>query len=89
MDTAKYFRRRYPKDPLFFIIGEDSIKTLWDWKDIDGLLGILSFVAVNRARCPVSSSQIRHRLRHQRSIRGLTPLPVVRYIQQKGLYVQQ
>jgi len=88
VDTARYFRRCYPKDQLFFIIGEDSIQGLWDWKNIDGILSILSFVAVNRERCPVSSSQIRHRLSRKQSIERLTPAAVIGYIRQKGLYVQ-
>jgi len=31
VDTAGYFRRCYPKDRLFFIIGEDSVRGLWEW----------------------------------------------------------
>lgn len=88
VDTARYFRRLCPKDQLFFIIGEDSIQGLRDWKNIDGILSILSFIAVNRERCPVSSSQIRRRLSHRQSINGLTPAAVIGYIRQKGLYVQ-
>ena len=88
VDTARYFRRRYPKDQLFFIIGEDSIQGLGDWKNIDRILNILSFIAVNRERCPVSSSQIRRCLSRQQSIQGLIPAAVIGYIRQKGLYVQ-
>ncbi len=88
VDTARYFRGCYPKDQLFFIIGEDSVKGLRDWKNIDGILSILSFIAVNRERCPVSSSQIRRRLSRKQSIQGLTPPAVIGYIRQKGLYVQ-
>ncbi len=88
VDTARHFRRRYPKDQLFFIVGEDSIKGLWGWKNIDEILNILSFIAVNRERCPVSSSQIRLRLSRKQSIQGLTPAAVIGYIRQKGLYVQ-
>lgn len=87
VDTARYFRRCYPKDQLFFIIGEDSIQGLWGWKNIDEILSILSFIAVNRERCPVSSSQIRLRLSRKQGIGGLTPAAVVGYIRQKGLYV--
>jgi len=88
VDTARYFRRCYPKNQLFFIIGEDSVKGLGDWKNIDGILSILSFIAVNRERCPVSSSQIRRCLSRKQSIEGLTPAAVTGYIRQKGLYVQ-
>ncbi len=88
IDTAKYFHRRYPNDQLFFIIGEDSIKGLGSWKDIDGILGILSFVAVNRRWYPESSSEIRDRLSHKRGIEGLTPAAVVSYIQKYNLYVK-
>ena len=88
VDTARYFGRLCPKDQLFFIIGQDSVERLWEWKDIDGILSILSFVAVNRERCPVSSSQIRRCLSRKQSIKGLTPAAVIGYIRQKGLYVQ-
>ena len=89
VDTLKYFRRRYPKADLFFIIGEDSSKRLSEWKDFDTISSLASFIAVNRSQCPVSSSQIRQKIAGRQSIKGLTPRVVADYIQKKGLYVER
>ncbi|MBF0521488.1 MAG: nicotinate-nucleotide adenylyltransferase [Candidatus Omnitrophica bacterium] len=49
IDTVEHFRSIFPKDTKFyFIIGEDALTTLSDWKDIDRLTELVDFVAVNR-----------------------------------------
>ena len=86
VDTARHFHRLYPREQIFFIIGEDGIQGLDSWKNIDGILNILSFIAVNREQCPVSSSQIRQRIKRAQSIKDLTPDAIAKYIYKHRLY---
>ena len=47
--TIEYLRARLPKTAkLFFIIGEDSLSTLSQWKRISDLVKLVHFVVVNR-----------------------------------------
>lgn len=46
--TARYFKSKYPKAKLYFVIGADALKTLHQWKEFNELRKIVSFVAVNR-----------------------------------------
>lgn len=49
VDTIKELKSRFnDDDEFYFIIGSDSIPELKKWKDIDNLLKIIKFVAVNR-----------------------------------------
>jgi nicotinate-nucleotide adenylyltransferase len=48
IDTADYFRRRYPKGKLFYIIGDDHLSTLHTWRRIEDLARKVSFIAVYR-----------------------------------------
>ena len=49
--TARYFKKvSLSEAKLFFIVGGDSYKNLKQWKSIDELVKIFTFVAVNRPR---------------------------------------
>ena len=49
IDTVRFFRKKYPKSTtLFFIIGADELNALKGWKDINELVNLVSFIAVNR-----------------------------------------
>ena len=86
VDTLKYFRRCYPESALFFIVGEDSVARLREWKNLDKIVCMASFIAVNRRWWPVSSSQVRRQLGRGKTIRSLIPAAVVRYIKRYNLY---
>lgn len=61
IDTARYFQKIFPAGTkLYFIIGGDSLGTLRHWKQINELLKIVSFVAVNRPGFRPSRTRIRH-----------------------------
>lgn len=38
-DTINYFKKAFPNDDIFYILGEDSFLTLNTWKNYDQLLG--------------------------------------------------
>src|SRR5690348_5114005 len=49
IETVRYFRQIYKnKAKLYFIIGGDSLVTLPTWRQIDELLKLVTFIAVNR-----------------------------------------
>lgn len=49
IDTLRYFRGKFSKDTkLFFIIGGDLLPQLNEWRYIDEILKIASFIVVNR-----------------------------------------
>jgi len=65
VSTAKYLRRRYGKGArLYFIIGEDSLEGLRQWKDIGELMKIVQFAVFPRSqRSPVKKNKSVLRLR--------------------------
>jgi len=87
IDTLRALRARHPKAQLFWITGEDNVRGLSTWKDFPAIIRMAAFIAVSRAWFPVSSSEVRQRLRQKKSIRYLTPDSVIRYIKQHRLYV--
>ncbi len=106
IDTIRSLKDQLPQGTratrIFFIIGEDSLATLKNWKEIDKLLKLVKFVVVNRPGSKVtsqikttsvempgldiSSSEIRNRIRDRKTIRYLVPEEVKTYIQKHKLY---
>jgi nicotinate-nucleotide adenylyltransferase len=48
VDTLRALRRRWPRARLFFIVGEDSLRDIPDWRDPAGLLGLATPVVARR-----------------------------------------
>jgi nicotinate-nucleotide adenylyltransferase len=48
IDTIKEFKRRFPKDELYFIIGSDLLKYLADWKDLNEIIQMVRFIVATR-----------------------------------------
>ncbi|MCD6093245.1 MAG: nicotinate-nucleotide adenylyltransferase [Candidatus Omnitrophica bacterium] len=102
IDTVRELKKRYPRDEFFFILGSDSWGQFSSWKDSDELLKLIRFAVMERKGfslrengsilrisgevLPISSSQIRERVKQNKSIRYLVPERVRRYILRKGLY---
>ena len=119
VDTLTELRAEHPDATLDWVIGDDNIEKLLEWKSLDTIFSLANFVVLKRtgsssadlpgglaARCssaeerpphgaiafaenatvPVSSTEIRRRLRDGESIAGLVPPRVSRYIHQYGLY---
>ncbi|MDD2680314.1 MAG: nicotinate-nucleotide adenylyltransferase [Candidatus Omnitrophica bacterium] len=53
IDTLKEFKRKYPADELYFIIGSDLLKYLDDWKDLAEINKMVKFVAATRPGYPL------------------------------------
>ena len=49
IETVRELKRKYGKDAeIYWIVGADSVLEMLSWKDVDELLSICKFVAINR-----------------------------------------
>src|SRR5215212_884462 len=120
VDTLEELRATYAGDTLDWIIGDDNLAQLPQWKSIDRIFELANFAVLtrgtpasrrldgerlaprvtkprNRPKCgaivfaenamiPISSTEIRTRLRAGESIEELVDPRVARYIHHYGLY---
>jgi nicotinate-nucleotide adenylyltransferase len=97
--TARAYRAQYPKDALFFLIGEDHVPALQKWNEFEQLDQLVDFAILSRSDLPLkvnypvvrrrfdlSSTEIRNRVANDLSISYLVPENVLRYIQERNLY---
>lgn len=50
IDTVRHFRRRHPRDRLFWIIGSDHLRRIGHWKGIHELVQLVEFIVLERQR---------------------------------------
>ncbi|MDQ3281100.1 MAG: nicotinate-nucleotide adenylyltransferase [Acidobacteriota bacterium] len=116
VETLEALRETYPDATIDWIIGDDNLAALLDWKSLDRIFELANFVVLSRggkdvvpslrsrvtapenrpqhgaiafaenAMLPISSTEIRRRVRDGESIEELVPPPVSRYIHHYGLY---
>lgn len=133
VDTLRELRTEHPDATLDWVIGDDNLPRLHEWKSIDKIFALANFVVLTRtagaagsqpadssgalsgprstgtafdarvlepnlrstygaivfaenATVPVSSTEIRNRVRAGEPIDDLVPPPVSRYIHHNGLY---
>lgn len=55
IDSARHFRKLYPHDDLYWIIGGDQLPKLHLWKDIVELAQIVEFIFLERPGFPVKA----------------------------------
>lgn len=102
IDTVREFKRLYPEDEFFYLIGDDNLPTLHAWHQIDILRELVTFVVLSRQALPappdmpvvqrqvdISSTEIRNRVACGRSIRYLLPMEVSHLIKNNGLYLHE
>lgn len=53
IDTIKEFKKVYPQDDLYFLIGSDLLKYLDDWKDLPEILQMVKFIVATRPGYPL------------------------------------
>ena len=99
IDTARAYKAQYPKDALFFLIGEDHIPALHKWNEFEQLDQLVNFAILSRSdralkvdyplvrrRFDLSSTEIRNRVANNLPISYLVPENVLRYIHERTLY---
>ncbi len=57
IDSARYFRRLYPNDELYWVIGGDQLPKLHLWKDIGELAQLVEFIFLERPGFPVRARE--------------------------------
>ena len=53
IDTIKEFKKAYPEESLYFIIGSDLLTYLNEWKDLNDIISMVKFVAATRPGYPL------------------------------------
>ena len=114
VDTLEKLRAEYPDATLDWIIGDDNVAKLGEWKNIDRIYELANFAVLSRnknplpagervaegrvrgthgaivplhnATVPISSTDIRARVRAGQSIDAFVDPRVSRYIAHYGLY---
>lgn len=63
IDTLKHFQKIYGSAcKFFFITGSDSLKGLYKWKDIEGVLRLSNFVVAKRPGYDIKGSEFANRV---------------------------
>jgi nicotinate-nucleotide adenylyltransferase len=53
IDTIKEFKKIFPNDELYFIIGSDLLNYLNDWKDLGDIIKMVKFITATRPGYPL------------------------------------
>lgn len=99
-DTVEYFKKLYPEDELFFIIGDDSYNNLSDWYEPhritqnatmlvfprEGANVLPPAIGIDIEKVEISSSEIREKIKYGKDFKNLLPKKVFDYIINSNLY---
>ena len=89
-DTAEYFKKLYPQDELFFIIGDDSYNQLDSWREPERITKVEKpAILIDMEKVEISSSQIRDKIKFGKDFRNLLPKKVFDYIIKGNLYTDK
>jgi nicotinate-nucleotide adenylyltransferase len=99
IDTIEEIQRREPDSEIYYLIGEDNLPGLANWRGFDRLQQMVRFVVLDRAgaqptddypviarKIDISATEIRKRVASGRSIRYLVPARVEEVIRRNNLY---
>lgn len=53
IDTLREFKKRYPRDDMYFITGSDLLNYLDKWKDLKNVIALVKFVVATRPGYPL------------------------------------
>ena len=102
VDTAAFWKKKFPEAALFWIMGSDQWKALPQWKDFQKLARWVHFLVFPRPETPkarrgvsmsvlplrldLSSTEIRARIKRGLSIRGMVPPEIMSSVGQSRYY---
>jgi nicotinate-nucleotide adenylyltransferase len=102
IDSARDFRKLYPKDELYWIIGGDQLPNLHLWKEIDEdfiflerpgfpIKARVDIPGLRLHRCDghllaISSTELRERVKHSLALDYFVPHKAIVYIKENSLY---
>lgn len=55
IDSARYFRKQFPRDELYWIIGGDQLPQLHLWRDVSELGQLVDFIFLERPGFPIKA----------------------------------
>jgi len=53
IDTLRSFKKRFPRDDMYFITGSDLLNYLDEWKDLKQIISLVKFVVATRPGYPL------------------------------------
>lgn len=62
VDTLELLRKHYPDDVLDWIIGDDNLGQLMEWKQVDRLFDLANFAVLTRLGEAAAPQALRHRV---------------------------
>ena len=99
IDTIQMLKEKHPGAQLFFLIGDDNLAGLPNWRRYEDLRHMVTFIVLQRSSTPVtheylsvdrridiSATEIRQRIAGGRTIHFLVPRAVEQIISAHGLY---
>jgi len=102
IDTIKILKDQFPNVEFYFIIGADMVEYLPQWKNIEELAELVTFVGVRRSNyylespyplktadvpvIEISSTDIRSRIKNKKTIKYLVTDAVRKFIEENHLY---
>jgi len=92
IDLVKHLIKKFPNNIFYFVAGNDLQKQLSQWKETENLQKWVTFVFLPRAPDPdspfmdLSSTEIRKKAVQNKSLAGLVPSKVEKYIHEHNLY---
>ena len=105
VDTMRYLKEKAPQNNYYLIMGSDQVNSFHTWKEAPTLAKMVTLVGIRRLGYPqdpqypmiwvdapdirLSSTAIRRSVATGTSIRYLVPEPVRKYIEEKGLYLDE
>ena len=99
-ETVRYFKKRYPKDRLFLLIGQDQVNSFHLWKNPEEIADLTQIIYFRRPKLELNYENVEKY--HMKGLEGVeidvsssdvrelksakVPLNVLAYIEQNGLY---
>jgi nicotinate-nucleotide adenylyltransferase len=86
IDTVLELKARYMPDVIYLVLGSDSYAELSRWHEAEKLVDMVKLLIIDREKFPVSSTDIRAKLRANESVEDLVPDAVFDYMRKNRLY---